>query len=163
MPRTALLRGMGSVWENGGETEGHKARVRACTPLSTPHSQGSLLSPAPKPVCVAELAAQQTGEEGASLHQIHVCFVCLLYTQPTDDFIWYFLCTGVLTATHEGSNRGLSTRIVTLTSKSDSLFPGVQLLLQTAAISSSVTSPKHLYRNYMLGHVLLQFLFYLNA
>lgn len=163
MPCAALLRGSGSVWENGGETEGHKAGVRVCTPLSTPHRQGSPLSPASKPVCVAGLAAQQRGEEGASLHQTHLCFICILYTQPTDDFIRCFLCTGVLTAIHKGSNRGLSTRIVTRTSKSDSLFPEVQLLLQTAAISPSVTSPKHLCRNYMLGHVLLQFLFYLNA
>lgn len=35
-----LLRGTGSVWENGGETEGHGAQVRACTQLSTPYSPG---------------------------------------------------------------------------------------------------------------------------
>lgn len=63
------------MWENGGETEGHKAWVRACTPpLPTPHSQGSLLNPASKPVCVAELAARQSGEKGATLHQIIFVF-----------------------------------------------------------------------------------------
>ena len=57
--------------------------------LSMSEALGSFLSPSLKPVCVAELAAQQSGEEGATLYQIHLCFLHILYTQPTDDVILF--------------------------------------------------------------------------